>query len=149
VITTDTIIYTTLNICSMFTVVVGIDTNVDRAVSQAQTVAKIPDAAQAVRAILLHDFGKNPEGGTVEQVASVKRAREILEDAGIKVEPEGTSGKASDAIIRAADRHDADRIVLAGRERSPTGKMLFGSVTQAVILNTDRPVLVCSAAETT
>lgn len=129
----------------MFTAVVGIDTNVERAVAQARTVAGIPDADESVTAILLHDFSENPEGGTVEQVKSVRRARDILQEAGVEVQLEGTSGDASEAIIRAADRHDADRIVLAGRKRSPAGKALLGSVTQAVILNTDRPVLVCSA----
>ncbi|MFA9418256.1 universal stress protein [Natrinema sp. HArc-T2] len=128
----------------MFTVVLGIDTDTDRAVSQANTVAQIPCAASEITAILLHDFGENPQGGTVEQVGAVRRAREILEDADIDVELEGTSGDPATAIIHAADRHDADRIVLAGRKRTPTGKVLFGSVTQAVILNTTRPVLVCS-----
>jgi nucleotide-binding universal stress UspA family protein len=129
----------------MFTVVVGIDTDAERAKAQAKHVAEIPCAAEEVRAILLHDFGENPEGGTVEQVGAVKRAREILENAGVEYELEGTSGEPSEAIIRMAGRYDADRIVLAGRKRTPTGKVLFGSVTQAVILNTDRPVLVCSA----
>nr|WP_276414161.1 universal stress protein [Halomicroarcula sp. XH51] len=36
-------------------------------------------------------------------------------------------------------------IVLAGRKRSPAGKALFGSVTQDVILGTDRSVLVVSS----
>lgn len=129
----------------MFTVVVGIDTDVDRAIAQAEHVAEMPCATEEVKAVLLHDFGENPEGGTVEQVASVRRAREILEEADIEYELEGSSGEPSEAILRVADRHDADRIVLAGRKRTPTGKVLFGSVTQAVILNTDRPVLVCSA----
>lgn len=128
----------------MFTVVVGVDTDVDRAVAQARQVATIPCAADQVKAILLHDFGENPEGGTVGQVGAVRRAREILEEADVEVELEGSSGEPSEAIVRVADRHDADRIVLAGRKRSPTGKVLFGSVTQAVILNTERPVLVCS-----
>jgi len=94
VITTDTIIYTTLNICSMFTVVVGIDTNVDRAVSQAQTVAKIPDAAQAVRAILLHDFGKNPEGGTVEAGrVGQAGARDTLKTQALRSNLKGPAGR--------------------------------------------------------
>lgn len=129
----------------MFTVVIGIDTNIERAMAQARTVAGIPVEDEAVKAILLHNFDANPEGGTVEQVKSVRHARDILEESGVEVELEGTSGDASDAIIRVADRHDTDRIVLAGRKRSPAGKALLGSVTQAVILNTEHPILVCSA----
>ena len=54
-----------------------------------------------------------------------------------------SSGDPADAIISTADELDADMIVLAARKRTPTGKVLFGSVTQAVLLGTDRPVLVC------
>jgi nucleotide-binding universal stress UspA family protein len=115
--------------------------------AEARVVAEMPCADEAVEAILLHDFDENPEGGTVEQVASVRRAREYLENAGVDVELQGTSGDPADAIIRTADQRDVDRIVIAGRKRSPTGKALFGSVTQKVILNTDRPVLVCSKDE--
>jgi nucleotide-binding universal stress UspA family protein len=32
--------------------------------------------------------------------------------------------------------------VMGGRKQSPTSKLLFGSVTQNVILQTDRPVTV-------
>jgi nucleotide-binding universal stress UspA family protein len=57
-----------------------------------------------------------------------------------------SSGAPADAIIETADELDADLIVLAGRKRSPAGKALFGSVTQAVILNSNRPVLVAGDA---
>lgn len=39
----------------------------------------------------------------------------------------------------------ADLVSLAPRGRTPTGKALFGSVTQQVLLETDRPVLVSGA----
>ncbi|WP_276273082.1 universal stress protein [Haloarcula litorea] len=131
----------------MYTVVAGIDESTDRAREIATEIVDIPMDASQVRVTLLHDFQDNPEGATVEQVASVRRAREILEEAGIEVSLSESSGRPADAILELADEEDADMIVVAGRKRTPTGKVLFGSVTQSVILGTERPVLVCSGRE--
>ena len=128
----------------MFTFVVGIDTDKGRAEAQAETIASMPLETDEVTAVLVHSFSENREGGTVEQVKSVRVAQSRLEDAGIEVTPEGYGGDAAKAILNVADDYDADQIVVAGRKRTPTGKVLFGSVTQSVILDTERPVLVCS-----
>lgn len=48
----------------------------------------------------------------------------------------------ADSILAAADEHNCDHIFIAGRQRSPTGKALFGDVTQTVILNFDGDVTV-------
>nr|WP_276298484.1 universal stress protein [Halomicroarcula sp. ZS-22-S1] len=48
-------------------------------------------------------------------------------------------------MLEVADARDANLVVLGGRKRSPAGKALFGSVTQDVILGTDRSVLVVTA----
>lgn len=129
----------------MYEVVIAIDTDEDRARAQARTVAGLPGANESVHATLLHDFTYNPEGGSVSQVAAVRRAREILEEVGIDVTLEESSGDPGRAIIDLADERDADLICVAGRKRSPAGKALFGSVTQDVFLGTDRPVLLVSA----
>ncbi|MDB2224143.1 universal stress protein [Halorubrum ezzemoulense] len=131
----------------MFTFVVGIDADEDRASAQAETIASMPLETDDVTAVLVHSFSENREGGTVEQVKSVRVARSRLEDAGIEVTPEGYGGDAARAILNVADEYNADQIVVAGRKRTPTGKVLFGSVTQSVILDTERPVLVCSGGE--
>jgi len=131
----------------MFTFVVGIDANESRALAQAEAIASLPLEDDAVKAVLLHSFEEKTKGSTVEQVKPVRIARNRLQEADIEVEVEGYGGDAARAILNVADEHDADQVVVAGRKRSPTGKALFGSVTQSVILDTDRPVLVCNAKE--
>jgi len=129
----------------MFTFVAGIDADEARALAQAETIAEMPLEADSTKVVLLHSFEEKTKGSTVEQVKPVRIARSRLEEAGIEVEVEGYGGNAAKAILNVAAEHDADQIVLAGRKRTPTGKVLFGSVTQSVILDTERPVLVCSA----
>ncbi|WP_169051825.1 universal stress protein [Halorhabdus amylolytica] len=43
----------------------------------------------------------------------------------------------ADAILEVARENDCDHVFLVGQRRSPTGKALFGDVTQKVILNFD------------
>ncbi|MFB6353262.1 MAG: universal stress protein [Halobacteriales archaeon] len=129
----------------MYEIVVAVDTDEDRAIAQAETIVDLPGEGEEVHATILHDFTDNPEGGSVSQVAAVRRAREIFEEAGIGVTLEESSGDPGRAIIELAEEIDADLICLAGRKRTPAGKALFGSVTQDVFLGTDRPVLLVSA----
>jgi len=127
-------------------VLLGIDESEDRAIKLAETVAGLFED-ESLRAHLLHDFVDNPEGASVTQVGAVRRAEEILEEAGVEVELHEGSGHPADSIIDTAEELDVDAICVAGRKRSPTGKLLFGSVSQEVILGTERPVLVCSVGE--
>lgn len=73
--------------------------------------------------------------------AAQRRAREIVDNFDADFEAVGLVGKVDRQIIRYADEHDAKYIVVAPRKRSPTGKALFGSVAQGVILNADCPVI--------
>jgi nucleotide-binding universal stress UspA family protein len=56
----------------------------------------------------------------------------------------GRRGTPGEEIVEYADDIDARYLVIGGRRRSPAGKALFGSVSQAVILGSDRPVVVVS-----
>ncbi|WP_302082615.1 universal stress protein [Salinibaculum rarum] len=127
-------------------VLLGIDQSVERAVAQVNTVLELFDVDN-IHVYLLHDFVENPEGASVVQVDSVKRAQELLEDADIPVDLREGSGDPAESIIETSEAIDADAICIAGRKRSPAGKMLFGSVSQSVILNTQRPVLLCSPSD--
>ena len=53
----------------------------------------------------------------------------------------GLVGDAEDEIVRYAEELDAEYIVMSPRKRSPTGKALFGSVAQSVIISASCPVV--------
>ena len=125
----------------MYRVLVGIDTDERRAKSQARAVANLPNASESVTALLMHAFGDNPEGASVGQVGAVRRAKELLEAEGVETELVEGSIEPATALIKTADERDVDLICVSRRKRSPTGKVIFGSTTQSVLLGTDRPVM--------
>lgn len=125
----------------MYDIIVGVDTNEKRARTQAEMIAELPGPDE-IRAILIHVFGT--EGGDIESIDAITEARSRLEEAGVEVVTEGIGGDTAIAILDAAERYEANCICVAGRKRSPTGKAVFGSVTQDVIIGTDRPTLVCN-----
>ena len=125
----------------MYHVLIPIDQNEQRATAQAKAVAGLPAAATEVQVTLLHIFQDNPSGASVNQVGAVRRAEEVLEEAGVAFSLDEESGSPAEEIVARAEELDVDCICVAGRKRSPTGKALFGSVSQNVILDTKRPVL--------
>ena len=127
----------------MYHVLLAVAADDDLVDTQIDAVRSLPEAPEAVEVTVFHCFGKNPSGASVAQVGSARRARDELEDAGLAVRLDESSGDPAEAIIDAAREYDVDAICLAGRKRTPAGKVLFGSVTQGVILGTDRPVIVC------
>ena len=70
-----------------------------------------------------------------------KRATEDVEtDA--TLEYVGLVGNAADKVLGYAASNDARYVVVGPRKKSPTGKVLFGSTSQEILLNADCPVLV-------
>lgn len=53
----------------------------------------------------------------------------------------GLVGDAADQVLDYAANHEARYIVIGPRKRSPTGKALFGSVAQSILLNASGPVV--------
>lgn len=131
----------------MYHIVIGVDEQSDRARKQAQAVTDLPRAADEVRATVLHVFTENPDGASATQVGSVRRAEEYLENEGVEVRVAEQSGEPATTLLDFAQSEDADCICVGGRSRSPAGKAIFGSVSQSVILQSDRPVLVTGSTE--
>lgn len=126
----------------MYHVVIGVDDNEQRAIACARAAADLPGDASEKRVTIIHSFTDNPSGASATQIGSVREAESLLEEHGIEVQVTESSGDPADQILETAENVDANLIIVAGRKRSPTGKALFGSVTQSVILNADRPVMV-------
>jgi nucleotide-binding universal stress UspA family protein len=126
----------------MYHVIIGIDEDEAHAQLCAEEVVGMPGGGDEKRVTLIHSFTDNPSGASAAQLAPVRAASDVLDEAGIDYEVTESSGDPAETIIDAADEVDADLIVIGGRKRSPAGKALFGSVTQTVILNAGRPVMV-------
>ena len=83
---------------------------------------------------------------TQEENSAARLARDILDgtlpeyDADA-VETLGRVGEPTEEILAVAGERDARYVVIGGRRRSPVGKALFGSTTQEVLLEADRPVV--------
>jgi nucleotide-binding universal stress UspA family protein len=88
------------------------------------------------------DTGKPVDMDRVREIAA-DIAAEAAAEAGVdSCDPLGKVGDPSDAILDYARDVDARYVVIGSRKRSPTGKAIFGSVTQSTLLGADRPVVV-------
>ncbi|ARS91897.1 universal stress protein [Natrarchaeobaculum aegyptiacum] len=72
---------------------------------------------------------------------TLEPVRHSLESAGLECEIHVAEGEPATTVLEAAAEFDSDLVVIGVRTRSPLGKVLFGSVAQAVILDSDQPVM--------
>lgn len=73
---------------------------------------------------------------------SVLLAERLLESAGVRVEKQRKHGDPVEEVLSVADDMEANLIVITAAKQTPTGKVLFGSIAQAVLLASDQPVLI-------
>lgn len=119
--------------------------------ANAVTEVAVPTGANVV---LLHVFDADdlaavrdqlddPEASATAAARRQKTVRELtaaFDDADVDYDIRGSVGKKSDAIVSVAEETDAGRVFVAGRDRSPTGKAVFGSTAQSVMLSAPCPV---------
>lgn len=128
----------------MYQIVVPVDDDVDRAVAQARHVTELPGDPTEVSVTVAHayrDTNRTNENHDEESPAVIA-AIEHLRDAGLAVEQRELYVPVAEAVLDLTADIEADAIVMSGRKRSPTGKALFGSVTQSVVLDATVPVTV-------
>lgn len=143
----------------MYRILVPIGDDERRARAAATVVEDLPGPADETEVVLLNVFEGFEVSGEGESIdsediydesafpSSVSIAVDRLEAAGIPVTKRREHGDPAEQILAVATEIDASAIVMSGRKRSPTGKVLFGSVTQSVLLGADRPVMVTMQEE--
>jgi len=97
------------------------------------------EAVAAEEDSVSHDEGLGPDELRARATGT---ATAIAESNGYDtVEAVGRIGDPGEEIVRHADEHDAQYIVVSPQRKSQTGKLLFGSVAQSVLLNAPCPVV--------
>ncbi|MFB6077885.1 MAG: universal stress protein [Halarchaeum sp.] len=76
-----------------------------------------------------------------EQAAKPAVALVDANPTAVETTPVGRIGDPASEIVEYAEEQDARYVVLSPRRRSQTGKILFGSVAQSVLLNAHCPVV--------
>ncbi|MFC6973568.1 universal stress protein [Halomicroarcula sp. GCM10025709] len=71
---------------------------------------------------------------------TVRELLKRLDEADIETSVRGAVGNHGEQIVDLAEDVSADLVVVGGRKRSPTGKAVFGSTAQEVMLSAPCPV---------
>ncbi|WP_408957244.1 universal stress protein [Natrinema sp. 74] len=72
--------------------------------------------------------------------STIHDLKDAFEEHGVDLEIRGAVGDHGSSIVDLAASVDADQVVVGGRRRSPTGKAVFGSTAQEVLLSAPCPV---------
>lgn len=101
------------------------------------------DTHDAVASIGSSDLVYTIEQAEESAVRNIERtASEAFDGLDVEYHTKAVFGREVDSILDVAEAYDCDHLFIAGRRRSPTGKALFGDLTQQVLLAFDGPVTV-------
>jgi len=127
----------------------------DRAEELAEAVVEVGKPADA-EVVIAHVFTESEFQRAIERLdfdgdmadpnevakrhQTVRTMTKLFDEAGIDYSIRGEVGEHAEEIVDLATKVGADRVVVGGRKRSPTGKAVFGSTAQAVMLDAPCPV---------
>lgn len=138
----------------MTRVLLPVNEDVDRARRATEAILNLPGGTDELEVIVLNvftEFNVADEGAKISSDEfydenkfpdSMETAIALLKEGGATVRPKRAHGEPAEEIIAEANSVNADYIAISGRKRSPSGKVIFGSVTQSVLLSAERPVIV-------
>ncbi|RQG97706.1 universal stress protein [Natrarchaeobius chitinivorans] len=124
-----------------YQVLVPVDADEQRARRQANYVATLPTAPDAIAATILHVESEHTTRGFSDFDAAVTAA-DTLAEAGVPVERVTASGNVSEQILTHATDLNVNDIVMGGRKRSAVQKVVLGSISQEIVTSADRPVTI-------
>lgn len=145
----------------MYRVLVPVDDNDERAEKQIDTIESLPSVDEEIEAHVVYVYEEIEMPGESGGFASayldelnesldelrdppetVGKVADAMEARGIDAEVHELVGDPAEAILTASRELEADMMLMGVRDRSPIGKVVFGSVSQKVILGSEVPVLV-------
>jgi nucleotide-binding universal stress UspA family protein len=126
----------------MYHIVMGIAPEDEQARAKVEAVIDLPAAAESISVTIVHVTDETETEAELLSVPAVSDAHDYLVDHDVEVSLHAATGTPLNAILDAAEAEEADLICIAGRRRSPAGKIQMRSGSEAIILNTDRPVLI-------
>jgi nucleotide-binding universal stress UspA family protein len=88
------------------------------------------------------DQSTDPDQGPQEGLRELEDAKRLLAEDGVQAETVHAFGNAAAEIIAAAERQDADLIILGQRGRNAIARFIDGSVTDRVVRHATCDVLV-------
>ncbi|TFV87346.1 universal stress protein [Blastococcus sp. CT_GayMR16] len=118
---------------------------------EAALTAAISEARHRKEIVHVINRARSGDVTTDSRYASesdLDKIRALLDQSGVPYEIEQLvrGPEASEELVDAADRLGASMIVIGLRRRSPTGKLLFGSQAQQILLDANCPVLAVKAS---
>lgn len=130
----------------------------ESAVPLAAELAKLLEASIVLFHGVVEPVLTYPAGGAVLDDGTWKRIESGANDylmtivndlaaKGVDAEPVVTMGNATDGIVWAADRENAGLIAMSSHGRSGVGRLVLGSVADAVVRRTSLPVIVIRPAK--